>query len=68
MKTTRMRTSSTRTTTSSDARCGQRSGWRAGYGLGVEQRTVRIIAIVLLIAIAVFLLSVLWDPISALWR
>jgi hypothetical protein len=30
--------------------------------------TVRIIAIILLIAIGVFLLSVLWDPINSLWR
>ena len=29
---------------------------------------MRVTAIVLLIAIGVFLLSVLWDPISALWR
>ncbi len=29
---------------------------------------MRITAIVLLIAIGVFLLSVLWDPINALWR
>ncbi len=30
--------------------------------------TVRIFAIILLIAIGVFLLSVLWDPINSLWR
>jgi hypothetical protein len=30
--------------------------------------TIRIIAIVLLVAIGVFLLSVLWEPINALWR
>ena len=29
---------------------------------------MRITAIILLIAIGVFLLSVLWDPINALWR
>ncbi len=29
---------------------------------------MRVTAIVLLIAIGVFLLSVLWDPINALWR
>ena len=29
---------------------------------------MRITAIVLLIAIGVFLLSVLWNPINALWR
>ena len=34
----------------------------------MHQRAMRIISIVLLVAIAVFLLSVLWDPISALWR
>jgi|694.fasta_scaffold85674_4 hypothetical protein len=34
----------------------------------MSQNTVRIIAIFLLIAIGVFLLSVLWDPINALWR
>jgi hypothetical protein len=34
----------------------------------MSQTTVRIIAIILLIAIGVFLLSVLWDPINSLWR
>jgi hypothetical protein len=34
----------------------------------VDQRTIRIIAIILLIAIGLFLLSVLWNPINALWR
>jgi len=34
----------------------------------MDQRTVRIIAIVLLVAISVFLLSVLWNPINSLWR
>jgi hypothetical protein len=34
----------------------------------MSQRTVRIVAIVLLIAIGLFLLSVLWEPINALWR
>lgn len=34
----------------------------------MSQRTIRIIAVVLLIAIGVFLLSALWDPINALWR
>lgn len=34
----------------------------------MSQTTMRIIAIVLLIAIGVFLLSVLWDPINSLWR
>ena len=29
---------------------------------------MRVIAIILLIAIGVFLLSVLWDPINSLWR
>lgn len=29
---------------------------------------MRVTAIILLIAIGVFLLSVLWDPINALWR
>ena len=29
---------------------------------------MRVTAIVLLIAIGVFLLSVLWNPINALWR
>ena len=31
-------------------------------------RFMHITAIVLLIAMGVFLLSVLWDPINALWR
>lgn len=34
----------------------------------MTQRTMRIISIVLLVAIGVFLLSVLWEPINALWR
>lgn len=34
----------------------------------MSQTTMRIIAIILLIAIGVFLLSVLWDPINSLWR
>jgi hypothetical protein len=34
----------------------------------MSQTTVRVIAIVVLIAIAVFLLSVLWEPINSLWR
>ncbi len=34
----------------------------------MHPRTVRIIALVVLIIIGVFLLSVLWDPINALWR
>lgn len=34
----------------------------------MNQRTMRIISIVLLVAIGVFLLSVLWDPINSLWR
>ena len=34
----------------------------------MSQTTMRIVAIVLLIAIGVFLLSVLWDPINSLWR
>ncbi len=34
----------------------------------MNQRTMRIISIVLLVAIGVFLLSVLWEPINALWR
>ncbi len=34
----------------------------------MSQTTVRIFAIILLIAIGVFLLSVLWDPINSLWR
>ncbi len=34
----------------------------------MHPRTVRIIALVVLIAIGVFLLSVLWDPINSLWR
>jgi hypothetical protein len=34
----------------------------------MSQTTVRIIAIILLFAIGVFLLSVLWDPINSLWR
>jgi hypothetical protein len=34
----------------------------------VSPRAVRIIAIIVLIAIGVFLLSALWDPVSALWR
>ena len=34
----------------------------------MSQTTVRIFAIILLIAIGVFLLSVLWVPINSLWR
>jgi len=34
----------------------------------MNQTTMRVIAIILLIAIGVFLLSVLWDPINGLWR
>jgi hypothetical protein len=34
----------------------------------MNQTTMRVIAIILLIAIGVFLLSVLWDPINSLWR
>ena len=34
----------------------------------MNQRTMRIISIVLLVAIGVFLLSVLREPINALWR
>ena len=34
----------------------------------MNQRAMRIISIVLLVAIVAFLLSVLWDPINALWR
>jgi len=34
----------------------------------MNQTTMRAIAIILLIAIGVFLLSVLWDPINSLWR
>ena len=34
----------------------------------MNPRTVRIVAIVLLVAIGAFLLSVLWEPINALWR
>ena len=34
----------------------------------MHPRFMRITAIILLIAIGVFLLSVLWDPINALWR
>lgn len=34
----------------------------------MNQTTVRVIAIVVLVAIAVFLLSVLWEPINSLWR
>ena len=34
----------------------------------MNQTAVRVIAIVVLAAIALFLLSVLWDPINSLWR
>lgn len=34
----------------------------------MNQTAMRVIAIILLIAIGAFLLSVLWDPINALWR
>ncbi len=34
----------------------------------MNQATVRIIAIVVLVAMGLFLLSVLWDPINAIWR
>jgi hypothetical protein len=34
----------------------------------VSQGTVRIVAIVVLVAMGLFLLSVLWDPINAIWR
>ena len=34
----------------------------------MNQTTMRVVAIILLIAIGVFLLSVLWDPINSLWR
>lgn len=34
----------------------------------MNQTTMRIIAIILLVAIGLFLLSVLWDPINSLWR
>jgi hypothetical protein len=34
----------------------------------MNQTAMRVIAIILLIAIGVFLLSVLWDPINSLWR
>jgi len=34
----------------------------------MSQGTVRIVAIVVLVAMGLFLLSVLWDPINALWR
>ena len=34
----------------------------------MSRTAVRVIALVLVVAIGVFLLSVLWDPISALWR
>jgi hypothetical protein len=34
----------------------------------MSQTTIRVIAIILLISIGVFLLSVLWDPINSLWR
>lgn len=34
----------------------------------MNQTAMRVIAIVLLVAIGVFLLSVLWDPINSLWR
>ena len=34
----------------------------------MSQTTIRVIAIILLISIGVFLLSVLWNPINSLWR
>ena len=34
----------------------------------MNQSTVRVIAIVVLAAIALFLLSVLWEPINSVWR
>ena len=34
----------------------------------MSQTTIRVIAIILLISIGVFLLSVLWDRINSLWR
>ncbi len=34
----------------------------------MHPRFMRVTAIVLLITIGVFLLSVLWNPINALWR
>ena len=34
----------------------------------MSQTTIRVIAIILLISIGVFLLSVLSDPINSLWR
>ena len=34
----------------------------------MNQTALRVIAIILLVAIGVFLLSVLWDPINSLWR
>ena len=39
-----------------------------GSGDHMSQTTIRVIAIILLISIGVFLLSVLWDPINSLWR
>jgi hypothetical protein len=34
----------------------------------MNQTVMRVIAIVLLVSIGLFLLSVLWDPINSLWR
>lgn len=34
----------------------------------MNQNAVRIIALVVLAAIALFLLSVLWEPINSMWR
>ena len=34
----------------------------------MNPRAMKVIASVLLVAIGLFLLSVLWDPINSLWR
>jgi hypothetical protein len=34
----------------------------------MNQTAMRVIAIILLVSIGAFLLSVLWDPINSLWR
>lgn len=34
----------------------------------MNPRAMKVIAYVLLVAIGLFLLSVLWDPINSLWR
>ena len=34
----------------------------------MSQTTMRVIAIIVLAAIVLFLLSVLWEPINSLWR